>query len=692
RNPGVHAAGVIITEKPVVEYCARYMGADGAPVTQFDKDYAEKIGLVKFDFLGLKTLTVIDNAVKLIRMGGGADASFTIERIRYDDPKVYELLGSGDTDGVFQVESSGMKDLCTRLKPSSIEDVTAINALYRPGPLGSGMVDDFIDRKHGRQAIVYELPQLESILKDTYGVILYQEQVMQIARELAGFTLGQADMLRRAMGKKKPEEMAKYKEIFQSGAVERQIPADKAATIFDLMAKFAEYGFNKSHSAAYAVLTYQTAYLKAYFPAEFMAALMTTEMSNTDKITKYVGDARSHGIPVLSPDVNASQRRFSVERAVRAGESVKAVRFGLEAIKGVGGSAVDAILEIRDGTANTPPDGRAELPPSGPFKNVLDFVRRVSVRKANKKVMESLTAAGAFDAIAEVNRASLFESLEGLLSHAADEQEERSLGQSSLFDSFSASEVKLVQPAAAVFKEVADWSQSQKLLREKAIVGFYVSGHPMDTWQRICDDWLGFNTQRLRDWAERQTGQPQAAGSAGAGGYQRPKRKEAQVAGIFGELKEITTKKGSRMGFAQLEDLHGKVEVVFFPEAFEACQEKLKRSVAEAEPVVVTGEMDQREGEAKILARSVEWLEELQKGRAKQVFLRLRPSAIKPEQLRELKQSFLAHRGKCPVQIEFLDGHYRTLLKLPVGVQVSGTPQMVAAVNRIFGEPVVDLR
>ena len=313
RNAGMHAAGVIITEEPVVTYCPLYVGKDGDIVTQFDKDYAEKIGLVKFDFLGLKTLTVIDNAVKLVRSvaePGTVDAEFELSRMNYHDPRVFALVSSGDTDGVFQVESSGMKDLCMRIIPGSLEDITAINALYRPGPLGSGMVDDFIDRKHGRMEIDYDTEKLAPILKDTYGVILYQEQVMQIARELAGYSLGQADLLRRAMGKKKAEEMAQHREIFVKGATAKGLEAAKAETIFDLMAKFAEYGFNKSHSAAYGVLTYQTAYLKTYFPAEFMAALMTTEMDNTDKITKYIGDARAHGIPVLPPDVNSFSKTF----------------------------------------------------------------------------------------------------------------------------------------------------------------------------------------------------------------------------------------------------------------------------------------------------------------------------------------------------------------------------------------------
>ncbi|HUP58093.1 MAG TPA: DNA polymerase III subunit alpha, partial [Bdellovibrionota bacterium] len=499
RNAGIHAAGVIITEHPVVNYCAMYVSKDGDLVTQFDKDFAEKIGLVKFDFLGLKTLTVIDNAVKLIRAGseeGSGDAQFSLDAMSYSDQKTFELISSGDTDGVFQVESSGMKDLCQRIQPSSLEDLTAINALYRPGPLGSGMVDDFIDRKHGRQKMEYDVPALAPILKDTYGVILYQEQVMQIARELAGYSLGQADLLRRAMGKKKPEEMAKHREIFVKGATSKGLAAQKAESIFDLMAKFAEYGFNKSHSAAYGLLTYQTAYLKAHYAAEFMAALMTTEMDNTDKITKYIGDARTRGLEVLSPDVNRSQKRFSVEKIQEEKGLRRAIRFGLEGIKGVGSIAVDAILDARAGS-----NGATEPRATSEFANVLDFCRRVPSRKVNKKVLESLTLAGAFDSIAEVNRASLFASLEGLLEHAGDEQEERELGQSSLFDSFNSDEIRMVTPTNSIFKQETDWPTSRKLALEKQVVGFYVSGHPLDTWQRICEDWLGWSTEKIKSYA-----------------------------------------------------------------------------------------------------------------------------------------------------------------------------------------------
>jgi DNA polymerase-3 subunit alpha len=511
RNAGIHAAGVIITEHPVVETCPLYMGKDRDVVTQFDKDSAEKVGLVKFDFLGLKTLTVIDQAVRLIRAQG---VEFDLEAIPYQDAEAFRLIASGDTDGVFQVESSGMKDLCSRIIPTTLEDLTAINALYRPGPLGSGMVDDFINRKHGRASIEYLVPELESVLRETYGVILYQEQVMQIARDLAGYSLGQADLLRRAMGKKKPEEMAKQKQVFLEGARARGHAPEKMDAIFDLLAKFADYGFNKSHSAAYGIITYQTAFLKAHYPAEFMAALMTTEMGDTEKLSRYIADAKAHGISILPPDVNRSQRRFSVEIS----EGRKAIRFGLEAIKGVGSVAVDSCLEARQS--------------GGDFKSVLDFVKRVSTRKANKKVLESLTLSGAFDPIAEVNRASLLASLEKLLEVASDEQEERELGQVSLFEQFSTDEVKLSTGALQnLYLQEPDFPRSKRLLLEKQVVGFFVSGHPMEGWQLLCEQWLGTHIEKLQSYQP-----PAHANEAPRGRYPgAPKKPEAKVGALLTE-------------------------------------------------------------------------------------------------------------------------------------------------------------
>ena len=598
-----------------------------------------------------------------------------------------------------------MKDLCVSMGPSSLDDLTAISALYRPGPLGSGIVDEFVDRKHGRKPILYDVPALEGILKETYGVILYQEQVMQIARELAGYSLGQADMLRRAMGKKKAEEMAEHRAIFVKGATGKGYEQAKAEAIFDLMAKFAEYGFNKSHSAAYGVLTYQTAYLKTHYPAEFLAALMTTEMDDTDKITKYIGNARSRLLPVMPPDVNKSQKKFSVEK-LRPGtpehqdvlatqlatavekhpelrnQTLHAIRFGLEAIKGVGGIAVDAILEAR---ANDP------------FTSAMDFCRRVSTRKANKKVLEALTLSGAFDPIAEVNRASLFASLESLIEVAGDEQAERELGQSSLFDSFSAEDVKLVTPTAAVFKQEEDWPRSRRLVLEKQTVGFYVSGHPLDTWQKICEDWLGWNTEKIKRMADEKAAlKPAAPAGEEPGGFvprsMRPKKPEIRIGGLVTETREVMTKKGSRMAFGQFEDLKGRVEVIFFPEGYAACQETLKRAIAEAEPLVLTAELEFAEEGPKLLAKSLELAVEAHRNRVQQIVLQLSPSRVTPDQLRELKRSLIQFRGKCPVRIDFVDAQFKTKLTLPKTVGVAPTPQMVESVNRIFGGEVVTLQ
>jgi DNA polymerase-3 subunit alpha len=680
RNAGMHAAGVIITEEPIVTYCPMYVSKDGDIVTQFDKDFSEKIGLIKYDFLGLKTLTVIDNAVKFIKAMPreiGGNPEFDLKAISYKDPKVFEFISSGNTNGVFQVESDGMKDLCKRIIPNSLEDITAINALYRPGPLGSGMVDDFIDRKHGRLETKYELAELEPILKDTYGVILYQEQVMQIARDVAGYSLGQADMLRRAMGKKKADEMAKHKEIFTEGATKRGVDAKKAGELFDLMAKFAEYGFNKSHSAAYGVITYQTAFLKTYYPVEFMAALMTTEMSDTDKLSKYTADARAMGITVLAPDVNQSIEDFTVEALpTPVNGYTKAIRFGLEAIKGVGGSAVESILEARV---------------NGPFSDILDFCKRVSMRKANKKVLESLILGGGMDSIiGNFNRPSLHASIENLISYGQSEQAKAELGQSSLFDDFKAEEVRMSAPIDALIKKEADWGLARKLLSEKQVLGFFISGHPMQNWQAIVNDWLGTNTDILRETAAKtpaaQQQQQQSWGS------QKQKRKEVKIAGIISEFKEITTKKGSRMAFMQLEDLNGRVEIIAFPEFYTNNQEAINLAKDSPEPILITGEFEVKEGEPKILANAIQKLEEAHSGRSVNVVVELDPTRIAVDQLRTFKQYILQNRGKSTLTVKFLAPDWRGRMDLPSQLKVAGSPAFAAGVNKIFGQTVAKLQ
>jgi DNA polymerase-3 subunit alpha len=679
RNAGMHAAGVIITEEPIVSYCPMYVSKDGDVVTQFDKDYSEKIGLVKFDFLGLKTLTVIDNAVQFVRKRPGLEA-FDLKAVSYRDQRVFDLISSGNTNGVFQVESDGMKDLCRRIIPNSLEDITAINALYRPGPLGSGMVDDFIDRKHGRLETRYELPELEPILRDTYGVILYQEQVMQIARDVAGYTLGQADMLRRAMGKKKADEMAKHKEIFVAGATGRGVDQKKACELFDLMAKFAEYGFNKSHSAAYGVITYQTAYLKAYYPVEFMAALMTTEMSDTDKLAKYTADARAMGITVLAPDVNRSIHSFTVEPLPsRENGFDQAIRFGLEAIKGVGGAAVDAILETRS---------------QGGFTSPLDFAKRTGMRKVNKKVLESLILSGAFDSMFEssgLNRASLYASIESLIQYGQEEQAKAELGQSSLFDDFKAEEVKLSMPIDSLIKKEPEWPLSRRLLAEKQVLGFFISGHPMQNWQTICNDWLGSNTETLREQAAKAP-PPAQQGNPWGPVAQRPRRKEVKVAGIITEFKEITTKKGSKMAFMQVEDLLGRVEVIAFPEFYASHQQALQLAKESPEPHLFTGEFDVKEGEPKLLASGFLRLEDAHGDRPVTVVVEVDPDRIGVEQLRSFKQHVLKNRGKSPIRLQFLTSGWSGKIDLPKELRVEGSPQFAAEVNRIFGSRVARLQ
>ena len=670
-----------------------FSGKENEAVIQYDKDWSEKIGLVKFDFLGLKTLTVIDNAVKFLRerqVDKGEKNLFNLDRIDYRDPKVYALISSGDTDGVFQLESSGMKDLCSRVKPSTLEDITAINALYRPGPLNSGMVDDYINRKHGITETVYDLPQLKDILEETYGVIVYQEQVMRVARVLAGYSLGEADILRRAMGKKKKEEMDQQREKFVTGAAKNSIAAETANKIFDLLAKFAEYGFNKSHSAAYGVLSYQTAFMKCYYPAEFMAAMLATEIHDTDKLSQYIADSRSHGIPVLQPDVNHSKKTFSVvDHAEGDAKKSPAIRFGLEAIKGVGGVAVDAILQERT--------------EKGPFKNFIDFCTRVTLRKVNKKVIECLISSGAFDSIGEENRATMFESVEAVIAYAAKQQEQSDLGQVSFFDQYKSDSFKLDDAAfERLFSRAPDWPDSKKLQMEKQLVGFYVSGHPMEKWWQVAKD---FVTTNLMGIHEQFAGRKEAAmknpkpansgGSAGKGGWKREEgpRWDVTLAALVGSYREIMTKKGSRMAFAELEDMGGKLEVVCFPDPYEKFGQLLKQSVDECQPFLFIGQIALDEESPKFFLKSVEPIAELQKRKVSSVVFMLDPSAVNSEKLIQLRATIVRHRGKCATFLEYLGAvngaNFTSRHALPLELFVNPTSEMAKEVNSLFGQDVV---
>jgi DNA polymerase-3 subunit alpha len=475
RNAGMHAAGVVISSVPLKELVPLCVTNKQELVTQYDMVGLEKLGLLKMDFLGLTTLTIVERAMKLIEKHRGIKVD--IEDLPLDDAQTYEkIFSTGFTSGVFQFESSGMQDILRRYQPNRIEDLCALNALYRPGPIQGGMIPDFIDRKHGRKPIVYDLPVLQEILSETYGVILYQEQVMQISNTLAGYSLGEADILRRAMGKKNAAEMAQQRERFISGATERGYPAKKIAKIFDLMEQFAGYGFNKSHSAAYAYLAYVTAYLKAHYSVEFMSALLTSESGNTDKIVKYINECREMGIRVLPPDVNQSDFNFT--------PSGDAIRFGLGAVKNVGQGAVEAIVAAREA--------------GGPFTSIYGFCDRVNLGNVNRRVLESLIKAGALDETG-ANRAQLTEALDRALESGARASRDRAMGQHGLFG-LTGEEEKIEFPLA----KLPDWTMEQKLAGEKEVLGIYASGHPLDRFKDKISDLATHFTDRLED-LERNT-------------------------------------------------------------------------------------------------------------------------------------------------------------------------------------------
>jgi DNA polymerase-3 subunit alpha len=638
RHASTHAAGVVVTPKPLPEYLPLYTDPkSGGQVTQFAMGYVEKIGLVKFDFLGLKTLTVIDNAVRLIR--AGKDPEFDLRLIGDDDPETYRLLSAGETTGVFQLESSGMKELLVKLKPNCFEDVIAICALYRPGPLGSGMVDDFIQRKHGRKKITYDFPQLEPILKDTYGVIVYQEQVMLIAQVLARYSLGGADLLRRAMGKKKPEEMAKQKEIFLKGAKENKLDPKKAEGVFDLMEKFAAYGFNKSHSAAYALIAYHTAYLKAHYPVEFMAALLTEDMENTDKVIKNISEVRSMGIEVLPPDINASDRSFTVHD--------KSIRFGLGAVKGVGAAALESIIEARK---------------EEPYASLHDFCERVDLRKVNKKVVEALIKCGAFASLGG-KRSQYMAVLEEAMEVGQKVQREREVGQESLFGAEEI--ISHNGNGYGKLPAMDEWAENILLGFEKEALGFYITGHP-----------LARHEEAIRRFATCDT----------AGLAERSDKEEVRVCGIVSGLKELTTKKGDRMAFVTLEDLSGFVEAVVFPEVYAASMELLKGE----EPLLVAGTLDVGEETCKLMANEVLSLRQIKDQQTKRVHFRLTTPGLDEGQLRSLKEIISRHRGNCDALIHLvIPNRSETVITLPENLKVAASDEIMDDTKKLFEYNVV---
>jgi DNA polymerase-3 subunit alpha len=615
RHASTHAAGVVISPQPLTELVPLFKGNTGDITTQFDMKGVERIGLLKMDFLGLRTLTLIDNCVKMIEAHRGVRVDPAA--IPLDDAKTYELFTAGRTSGLFQFESDGMRDILKRFRPDRLEHLTALNALYRPGPMQ--MIDDFIRRRHGQTRVTYEHPALEPILRETYGVMVYQEQVMQIASALAGFTLGEADLLRKAMGKKKVEVMAAQMDKFLKGCAGRAVPEKKAKKIWDAMEQFAGYGFNKSHSAAYAWLAYQTGYLKANFPAYFMAALLTSERANTDKIVQYIGECREMGIRVLPPDVNQSEMFFSVvpggapDPASGGGAGGEDVRFGLAAIKNVGEGAVEAVLAARR--------------EGGAFASLYDLCDRVDLRAVNRRVVESFVKSGSFDS-GDPRRAALFAAIDRAMEAGQKRQRDREAGQSSLFGMLGGAEEKKASPER--IPDAPPWPEAERLAFEKESLGFFISGHPLER-----------HRAEIAQWASATTGSLAAAAAGG----------EVTVGGLVTGLRLIKTKKGDRMASFLLEDLEGSVETLVFPEAYKKAAGRL----ADDQVVLVKGRAEvQDDGRAKLLASEVLPLEQAKLQEARFVTIRVPLEAWDRGKGERLRDILGAHRGDCPVTLELV--------------------------------------
>ncbi len=632
RHSSTHAAGIVISNEPLADYVPLYRGSNDETVTQFDMNSVEDLGFVKFDFLGLKTLTVIDKAIKLIDQNYFSEGSqkFDLKRVPLDNPDVYRLLSNGRTRGVFQIESSGMIEVLMRLQPSSFEDIIALLALYRPGPLDSGMVDEFIKRKHGRKKINYPLPELKEILKDTYGLFVYQEQIMNTASVLAEYSLGEADLLRRAMGKKKPEDMKGQRERFLHGAKKKGISFKKAEEIFDAMEKFAEYSFNKSHSAAYALVTYQTAYLKAHYPAEFMAALLSVEAGNTDKVISSIAECRGMAIKVLAPDVNESLSGFTA--------SGGKIRFGLSATKNIGDGAVEAIIKARK--------------EGGRFESIFDFCERVDIKKINRRTFESLIKSGAFDSMG-VNRAQLMAAVESLISYASGVQKSAPEGQNLLFtltDSISTPELP----------KVDEWEEKEILKNEMDILGFYVSSHPMAKYMGEIKKYTNTDTELVSEIKERR---------------------EVSISGVVRSLSVKHTKSGSGIfGNLVLEDMKGSVEVMVF-------NDLLRRSLPileeKSEPVIVKGTIEPSEERVKIKAAEIFSLRE--KRNDSQLHINVRRENASRDNFLKLKKMFESYPGQSLVHLHIETNVGNAVVEIG-DYKVDIHDKLFEDVERLFGK------
>jgi len=653
RHASIHAAGIVISPEPLTDILPLYKAPNEETITtQYDMGSIKRLGLLKFDFLGLKTLTVIDMAERLINSAPDRKERFSIKEIPLDDTKTYELLSSARSTGIFQLESSGMRDLLVRMKPDCFEDLIALVALYRPGPLGSGMVDEFIKSKRGKEVTGtlkrLALPELDRILNETHGIILYQEQVMEIAHKLANFTLSQADTLRKAMGGKDPEEMERLKNTFIEGLKANKISERKAETLYNLILQFAQYGFNKSHSAAYALIAYRTAYLKAHYPVEFMAASLSADMDNTDKVVSYINECKEMGIEILPPDINESGGEFTV--------TGRAIRFGLEAVKGVGGSAIDAIISAREVEG---------------FSSFYDFCSRIDTRRVNKKVIESLIKAGAFDTFGR--RSQLMQALDSFIESASRVQRARALGQRSMFDTYL--------PPSEELPDVEEWSETRRLMMEKEALGFYITGHPLNKYRNDLEGLNIMPINRLNELNDRE---------------------EVSIGGIVRSIRRIKTRKEERMAYLTIEDLYGTVEVILFPDIYRNSH----RIFMMDRPVIINGNIERADKGLKIIARKMDTIDNVIKSGGAG-FIKKRPlesqtqqkphtdgpksliltlsNTMEMDNLLKLKDLFEKYSGDCTVYIRIIaPGQWETLLQIDRHVLPS--KEMLSELEGILGK------
>ena len=652
RNTGKHAGGVVIAPTKLTDFSPLHCDELGEGlVTQFDKNDVEAAGLVKFDFLGLRTLTIIDWALKMINARKRVDNPVNIEEVPLDDPASFALLKRAETTAVFQLESRGMKDLVSRLQPDDLEDMIALVALFRPGPLESGMVDDFIARKHGQADVAYphvdfQHECLKPILEPTYGVIVYQEQVMQIAQALAGYTLGGADMLRRAMGKKKPEEMAKQRTLFADGAKGQGIDPDLAMKIFDLVEKFAGYGFNKSHSAAYALVSYHTLWLKTHFPSEFMAAVLSADMQNTDKVVILVEECRRMELDLVLPDVNVSEFSFTVDEADR-------VVYGLGAIKGLGEGPVESVLEARV--------------EGGPFSSLFDFCDRVDLKKVNKRALEALVRSGAMDKIGP-SRGRMMASIEEAVRRAAQNSRNQNVGMDDMFGAVVPDEDEDVYAATANTRE---WSEKERLKMEKDTLGLYLTGHPFDEYER-----------EIRQFAKTPIADIQ------------PGKGNINIAGLIVAVRVMKNKKGNTMGFVTIDDRTARTEIAFFSDSYEQNKDLLISDTI----LVVEGEVsiDDYSGSTKMRVNSASDLLSARIRHAKSLYLKIDEGVFANGFLNELEETLTPYKGEggegCKVAVDYHRSDARSMIELSREWRVQPTDELIQGLRYMLGDENVKMR